>query len=219
MRNLSSKLITGPIEEPVTLVEMKTHLKVPSVLTDDDSYISGLISAARGEAEKFTRRAFLNQTWEQYFDHFPASGILPDRDQVAYSHDIDRWFLRLLRPPLQSVTSITYIDMNGATQTLDQANYVVDAATEPARISPAFGKFWPPARLIPNAVTVRFLAGYADTTADALLVDPTFQSIKLAIMHLVGHWYFNREPVVAGAVVILPMHVQALLWSHRVMSF
>lgn len=41
-----------------------------------------------------------------------------------------------------------------------------------------------------------------------LALPPT---IPIALMQLVAHWYFNREPVIAGGAFEVPLHVQNLL--------
>lgn len=205
---LGSKLITGPIEEPVTVPEAKTHLKVALSFTDEDSYIAGLISAARWQAEMFTRRAFLSQTWQMFLDHFPGG-------DGRYNRNFEERCIRVIRPRLQSISFVKYLDPGGALQTLDPATYVVDTGSEPGRICTAIGTAWPPTGRLPRAVQIQFIAGFADTESQALAADPGFNSIKLAVMHLVGHWYFNREPVVSGQVVTLPMHVQSLLMGQR----
>lgn len=209
---LASKLITGPIEEPVTLPEAKTHLKIALSFADEDSYISGLISAARWQAEFFTRCAFLTQTWQMALDHFPyGSG--------RYNRNIEDHCIRVIRPPLQSINFVKYLDPGGALQTLASSNYVVDTFSRPGRLMSIIGVPWPPTGHLPNAVQIELIAGSADTTAHALSADPSFNALKLAILHLVGHWYVNREPVVSGQVVTLPMHVQDLLRSKRAEGF
>ena len=45
------------------------------------------------------------------------------------------------------------------------------------------------------------------------------QKIRIAIMMLVNHWYFNREPVVAGGAVSVPNSVDALLASEMIFDF
>jgi len=42
------------------------------------------------------------------------------------------------------------------------------------------------------------------------------QTLRTAIMMLVGHMYFQREPVVSGSTSTLPMHVESLLWAFRI---
>jgi|GEM_PF-4879500 len=36
-------------------------------------------------------------------------------------------------------------------------------------------------------------------------------TVSMAIMQLVSHWYFNREPVVPGSVSEIPLHISSLL--------
>jgi len=70
----------------------------------------------------------------------------------------------LLRYPVQSVTSISYIDGNGATQTLHSSKYVVDTTGAFCRIAPAAGQSWPGLRNQIKAVTVTYTAGWSSTS-------------------------------------------------------
>ena len=71
--------------------------------------------------------------------------------------------IELLKPPVTSVNSVTYVDAAGATQTLPGASYSLDAATFPGWLLPAYGTEWPETRDRANAVTIRFTTGYAPT--------------------------------------------------------
>lgn len=189
-------LVTAPTEEPVSIAEAKAHLRVDG--DDDDSYIGALITTARSHVETITRRALMPQTWKLVLDDWP--------DDV----------LELLLPPLVSVSSITYKDADGETQTFASSNYVVDADSVPGRLCLADDASWPSDDLYPmGAVQIQYLAGY--TNANAVP-----QPIKNAILLLVGHYYENREAalVAQGAnVQQLPMGVADLLATYRVMTF
>lgn len=119
----------------------------PATNTTNDPYLISLISAARTAAERITRRALITQTWELLLDSFPP------------------WEITMPKPTLQSVTSINYIDSDGASQTLSASKYLVDSKSEPARITPVFGEVWPVTRAQTNAVAVRFVAGYGAAAA------------------------------------------------------
>ena len=56
-----------------------------------------------------------------------------------------------------------YLDVDGAEQTLDPADYYVDKKTKPGYIVPAAGRAWPATGARVNAVTVDFTAGYGPT--------------------------------------------------------
>ena len=170
------ELVTPPATEPLSLAEAKLHCRVD--VTDDDAWFTDAIAAARRAAETYADRAFVTQTWRQTWDAFPAacSGAP----------------LLLAKNPLASVTSLKYIDTQGAEQTLDALLYTVDTFAEPARIVPAYGQSWPATRAVPNAVTVQYVAGVADAS-----VDPR---VKMAVRMLVAHWYENRETVAVGSI-------------------
>jgi hypothetical protein len=76
----------------------------------------------------------------------------------------------LPRGPVITVDSIQYIDGTGTPQTLDPTLYFVDNMSEPCRILPAYGRGWPATQWVPNAVTIKFTAGYEQTVTDTLTV-------------------------------------------------
>lgn len=184
-------LVTAPAEEPVALADAKLHMRVDD--SDENALITTLIAAARKWCENHTRRQFVTATYDWTLDRFPC-------------------VLRVPRPPLASVTSITYVDTAGTTQTVDSDDYRVDIATAPGRITEAYSASWPSTRSVTNAVTVRFVAGYGDA-ADVP------ESIITAIKIMVAHWYEHREPVMPGlSISSVPMSVTSLLSPYRIME-
>ena len=186
---MSLKLITAPTQEPVTLGEAKDHLRVDNA--DDDALISALILAARQWAEEYTGRQFVTATWDWMMDGFCNTFMVP-------------------LPPLQSVTSIKYLDTAGAEQTLASSTYRVDAVSEPGRIALDYGQSWPSTYPVINAVTVRFVAGY--TTVP--------EPIRWALLMLINELYEQRQESIVGNIVTsAPFHVRAMLTQFKVWNF
>jgi gp6-like head-tail connector protein len=63
---MTSLLIAGPGEEPVSLAEAKAWCRLDS--TDEDDLVSALIAAARLQVESETRRALVTQSWRLTLD-------------------------------------------------------------------------------------------------------------------------------------------------------
>ncbi len=186
-------LHTAPVAEPISTAEAKSHARVD--ISADDTLIDDYIAAARRWAELYTRRQFVTATWDLTLDAFPLS---------------DRCPIWVPLPPLQSVTSISYVDADGQTQTWDAAEYLVDSKSEPGRILPAYGETWPVTRDQANAVTVRFVAGYG-------LAAAVPATLKTAVRLLVSHLYETREPIITGTIVAkVPLGVEAVLHAYRV---
>jgi uncharacterized phiE125 gp8 family phage protein len=192
-------LITGPATEPVTLAEAKDHCRI--AIADDDGLLAGYILAARNHLEQITGRAFLTQTLDASFD-----------DDWPWILDLDTRrhcrLIELMKAPVQSVSAITYVDSAGVTQTLASNQYVVDTSSTIGNVYPAYGVSWPSVRLQRAAITVRFVAGWSSNFPD---------SLRQALLLLIGHWYENREHVVIGqAPSELPMSIASLIAPYRV---
>lgn len=157
------QLITGPTREPIDLDELK---KVVQNDTDaDDTILDRSISSARQWLESQTGLQLLTATRENWLPAFPSSSI------------------ELTRAPLQSVTSVKYLDDLGALQTIDAADYVVstDAAERPTRgtVDLPVGGVWPTVCYRPGAVRVRFVCGFGDvpSAVPEILRDLLYQLI------------------------------------------
>ena len=176
-------LNTAPTIEPVTLSDAKAHLNVD--WDDDDTLISNLITQGRKYVEDVTGRALITQTWELKFDGFKTEIKVP-------------------RPPLQSVSSITYQDESDAQQTLGASNYSVDTDSEPGRIVESPTGNYPSTYDDLNVVTVTFIAGYGDAASD---VPEIFkQAIKLYIERMYDMPINAYGDALDNALVSMLMH-------------
>jgi len=176
----------------------------PSANTTADPLLNLLIASARAAAELELHRALVTQTLDAYFDSFPRY------QNPAFSDLPTRYDIQL--PPLQSVTSITYVDPDGATVVLAADQYLVDAKSQPARIAPAYGLSWPSTREQANAVIVRFVAGYGAAAAVPACVR-NWMLVRIKTL------WENRDQIVVGTnglVQIPPAFIDGLLDSERV---
>ena len=182
----------GATAAVVTAAEFKTHARIYH--TQDDAYIATLILSATQVIEAETRRALINRSFAYQLEGFPADGeiILP-------------------RSPLSSVTSVTYTDTAGATQTLSASRYHVYSVNGVGRVVLKSTESWP-ATVGTGAldVTVNFVAGYGATAA----------SVPVALDHAVllqaTHMYENRTSVNIGNIVNeIPMTVQRLIVQYH----
>jgi hypothetical protein len=89
----------------------------------------------------------------------------------------------------------------------------VDAKSEPGRIVPAYGKVWPSTRYEPNAVQVRFVAGYG---LEALDIDARAPELRQAIGVLVGTMYEQRETRTPDELTEVPEAFYQLVNQDRV---
>ncbi len=184
---MSLSLTSPPAEEPVSLAEARTHLKIDTA--DDDALVAALISAARTRAEWHTGRAFVTQSWTLWLDGWPADGIVA-----------------IPLPPLVSVASVTtYAEDDGAT-VLAADSYRIDAASAPARLS-IKNALSPPVVTLrrTNGIAVAFTAGYGPASAVPA-------PIKQAILTVIADLYANRgdEKALVGdtaAALLAPYRV------------
>ena len=187
-------LTAGPANEPITLAAAKAHCRVDS--NDDDALIAALIVAMRQRAEALTGRALITQQWQLTGEAFPSGA------------------LGLPRPPLVSVESIKYLDVNGTQQTLTGAAYAVHTSEFLGTVAPVWGTEWPPIRSQIAAVEINFTAGYGAAAAVP-------QAIKAWMLCYIAAAYDNRSAVAVGqrgAFVLALPYVDALLDDYIVLQ-
>ena len=105
-------LRVAPTTEPISLDEAKEQLRLESGFVLDDTYISGLIAAARDRAEKFCNRFFTEQQVT-----LVESGPFPPRT------------IDLPYPDLQTVDAVKYVDTDQTEQTVTPGDYSFDSDT------------------------------------------------------------------------------------------
>lgn len=189
-------IVTPPAIEPVDFSDVMEHLRIDD--NRESPTLESYIQAARRMAEHYTERQFISATWRLTADRWPLT-----------SDGCGPCFIRLPKPPLQSVESVKYVDLDGTLQTLDDSQYEVDTDALFGRISPAWGVSWPSVRNVMNAVRVEFVAGYGDEARDVP------KTAKLAILLMVGQMNENRE---AGDSMALSEAAKSLLSDLRVID-
>jgi uncharacterized phiE125 gp8 family phage protein len=168
-------LVTPPTVEPVSLAEAKAHLRLDD--SSDDGLLAGYILAARRFAEGYIRGAIITQTWDAKYDHgWP----------MVWVRDYCKTRIELPLRPVQSVSSVSYVDDNGATQTLSANLYTTHLDRPVPSIDRAYNADWPAVRDVSDAVTVRFVAGY--------LPEKVPDEIRTAILLHVESLYDSCEP-------------------------
>lgn len=182
----------APATTPVTLAECQRQCRAFD--PNDDATIQNYLDAAVDYYQDVTGRQLITATWRLDLPGFPACIELP-------------------MPPLIAVSSITYLDDEGTTQTLSTDQYVVDAVNMPGRILPASGVSWPSTYEQWNAVRVTYTAGYGAATTDVPAKD------RQAILWFVGHQFENREILLIGqSVARVPFAFDALSEVNRMVE-
>lgn len=166
--------------------------QAPTVNTTADPELTGFLVAAREYGETFTHRQFITATWDDKRPGFPCADVI-----------------ELPLAPLVSVTSVSYVDTNGVTQTWSASLYTVDAPVGPkarfGRIVPNYGQVFPSTRDVVNAVTIRFVAGYGAASAVPTLVKACLKE------HIRASWL--RGDAKESQKILEWVHTQ--LWGYK----
>jgi uncharacterized phiE125 gp8 family phage protein len=182
-----------PTEEPITVEEARAQVELTEGDDSFDTLLNLYIPAARGHFEDVTGgHKLITQTVEMRCSCWADLARLP----IA---------------PLQSITSVKYLDTAGDEQTLAAEAYetigVGAKSLEPA-IRLKIGQSWPQVRPVSDAIRVVALAGYgAAANVPAKLKHP--------LLLLIGHWFAQREAATDVRLTDIPHGVMPQLENHR----
>lgn len=179
--------------------DMKKQLNLPSTATDDDTWLSEAIGAAREICERMVPSggyAIRLQTRQLILDKFPSSG----------DGEIELPF-----PPLTSSASeitISYYDGTNHSTNTTSFRLINPGNGHRAKLYPSIDEVWPETKDRQDAVTIEYSCG---STASTQLA----RTINHAVKMLVAHWYVNRETVLVGTISKpLEYSLEALLGSN-----
>ncbi len=159
-------LVTAPTILPVTPQNVIEHSRIGT--HQEDQLLRTLIAEAQNAVEEITWRKLITQTWDEFFD--------------AWENP-----LRLQHSPVQSITSITYLDGDGATQTLSTDIYELGDDNGLGVVRKKYDQQWPTIRSHEDVITVRHVCGYGASADDVPV------SFKSAIRLHAAHNYIHRE--------------------------
>jgi hypothetical protein len=205
-------LISPPAVEPITAAEAARSCRQSGDV--DLDYFQGLITAARMTLENWCWSAFIQQTWQYWWDHFREKMFLP-RGPVAVG------FNPVVSPPnplrpLQNtncggVSSLNYLLPQSVSEAPSSYVSLPPTAWETSQenqlpfIRMAYLRTFPVTRGYRDDVTAQVVCGYGPKPQDVP------QPIRHAIKLMVSHLYANRGEVDAK----LPSAIMHLIEPYR----
>lgn len=187
---MTTRRTSTPAALPVTLDDLKRHLRVTSA--DEDAYLTRLIDAAVSEIEALSSRCVAPAEYTLYAS--PPKGM-----------DV---FLEIT--PALAITSISVIRPEGQKASLDETAFLLSEHPDRPSVSGDWGSLAARA----DAVQITYSAGYGPTPAD------TPADLVHAITLLAAHRFEVREDVVIGTITSpVPRSIDHLVSLHRVRTF
>lgn len=170
-------LITPPVAEPLTLADVKSHLRLDG--SDEDSLLASLIRTARDHLERVSELALITQTFRLYLDLWPEEGIVA----------IDRG-------PVQALTEIRVFNADGVEQIVNLDFHVLDGGSRPARLH-LRNRPMPGEPL--NGIEIDFVAGFGDA---GINVPDTLK--RAMLIHIAQMFEFRGAVSAADQPAVIP---------------
>jgi uncharacterized phiE125 gp8 family phage protein len=177
----------GPAGLPVTLQELKDHLRI--TVSTEDTYLTRLLTVATAAVEQYLHRKFINQTLDLWLDF-----VSEYRDGIAsmapgFPSEVAR-AIELPFAPFSSITHVKAYDLNDAATTLAyDTDYATDSTKDDfslCRVLLKYGRTWPCPLRSYLAVNVRYVVGYGAAAANIP------EDVKQAVLVVAGLNYVQR---------------------------
>ena len=181
-------IVNPPTAEPVSQTEAKDHLRITG--TDDDSYVSSLITAARYRVESYTGQRLFDTELDIFYTSVPTS--------------------RVLILPVAPVNSVSAVEVNGSALTAGTGYTTQLIAGETA--SPSYVVLSAVPTLNPGySLRIRCVAGYAREVTDSQTMITTVEGtvppgLKQAVLVTLAGMYESRQDWVQGGMPGTYMH-------------
>ncbi|MEM9732597.1 MAG: head-tail connector protein [Pseudomonadota bacterium] len=185
---MTTALFTQPATEPLSLDEVKAHIRVTH--DHEDALIADLIRAARQHTEFASGQKLITQAWRQYESQVDVTRTIP---------------LRLR--PVQRIEAVTAFDGEGNPSVIAQTNYDLIQTRDGPCLTLA--QSFELSRAA-NGLEVDLIVGMGNFGID---VPPV---LKRAILLLCAHWYEFRGAVSpSDQPVSMPSGFDALIAPYR----
>jgi len=163
-----NRLVMGPAVEPITLTELKTHMRISD--DTDNQYLAQLIQDTVQELEDYSGLALITQSWQLTLDRWPLhneqwwDGEREAHIDVIYAGSKHR-SLELPRYPLRTVDAVTvYDESDNATVVTIADVFDIDTSHLRGTLTLKRGAVWPTALRASAAIEIDYTAGYGGTT-------------------------------------------------------
>lgn len=161
-------IVSAPPFEPLTLQELYEHLRLTPygspLAHPDDLLLQANLATARQSVEREGNISLVEQTVRLSTRTFDGDEPVPQYVLTCVGHP----GIRLLRPPVLSVLSVSYYDAANVLQTVDVADYYVTDEQIP-RVLMVESFSYPTLYRRPDAVRVVYKAGHAPASSPPLV--------------------------------------------------
>ena len=187
---MAVSIIEAPATLPVTLQDIKNHLRIDHEA--EDEFLGETLKSAVAHVEAEIRQCLIHRTMRQYCDGLPFSNRIT----------LEGW-------PFARIVTVHGYNMSGDMITVSPAWYraLVDSVSAELVFDPQIDR-----ALVWNGFEIDFVVGYGETSLDI----PS--NILQAIKRVAAHWYEMRGSGTQGIAHTLPNGLDRLLAPVRRVS-
>jgi uncharacterized phiE125 gp8 family phage protein len=204
------EIIANGLDELITVEDFEKQIRFS--LANQSEHIIQLIQAVRENGETITKRALKIHQRVLNLNEFPGG----------------RGLIEIPYPPLRSIESIVYTDIDGTEQTLDSSLYKIFFKNnckpeQPSYIAPVYGTSWPEALYDLDTISINFTCGYGVVLNSESVYETIDlpKCIKQWMLINIANLFDNPETIVIGnanrlSLIEIPTIADGLIADYRI---